>query len=177
MLPLCVLPLSVSEPRTGSASQSLGVWTLTADNLGAPTLTTLGGNFLWQGYKSASVGGLAAPADLLGTYHRWGGTASRWFSQAAPDVPTAHVWKVLESWTLLWGGMPYRARESGQGGGQGPGKEANAVGVGLLEGRARSRLTQPQDTPPPWLSSINCFGSGLCSGEKYTALDVTGKPK
>lgn len=68
MPPLCVLTLSVSKPRIGSASESLRAWTLTADNPGLPALTTLRGNFLWQRDKFASVGGLAALADLLGTH-------------------------------------------------------------------------------------------------------------
>lgn len=38
---LRVLSLGVSEPMIGSASKSLGAWTLTADNLGAPAPPTL----------------------------------------------------------------------------------------------------------------------------------------
>ena len=56
-------------------------------------------------------------------------------------------------------------------------KEADAVGLSLSGGKKKSRLTQSQDTPSPWLSSVNCFGSGLWPGEKYAILYITGKPK
>lgn len=144
MPPLCVLTLSVSEPRIGSASGSFRAWTLTADNLGLPALTTLRGNFLWQRNKFASVGSLAVLADLLGTHyrslleqgHHREVQPDSGLSQGAPDVLIAHVWKVLESWALLGVACPAEPGSLVRVEGRNQGKEANTVGFGLVGGKS-----------------------------------------
>ena len=119
------LPLSVSEPRIGRASECLGAQTPTADNPG-PCAHHPGERGLplagTQGHQHQQAG---CPCRLTGTcyrplseqgHHREAQPAAG-LSQGVPDVLTTYVRKASESWMLRGGGwgVPGRVEVRGQG--------------------------------------------------------------